>query len=82
MEIENITPDRPSLEPLMSVEQAGRFLQLSPWTVRKWFYAGRIHAVRLGKRVLFEPAELRRLIGANRVTEHISRPRARNSARY
>ena len=54
------------MEPLLSIEQAADLLNVSPWTVRKWVSTHRIRIVRLGRRVLLEPHELRRIIDLGR----------------
>jgi excisionase family DNA binding protein len=50
------------MEPLLSIEEAAHLLGVSPWTVRKWVSTNRIRIVRLGRRVLLEQPELRRII--------------------
>lgn len=54
------------MEPLISVEQAADVLGVSPWTIRKWISTNRIRIVRLGRRVLLEQSELRRIIEGGR----------------
>ena len=53
----------------LDIREAAHQLSLSPWTIRKWIAVGKIKAVRLGSRVLVEPAELRRLIEQGRESE-------------
>jgi len=53
---------------LWNVKEAGTALGLSPWTVRRWIVEGKIIAVRLGRRVLVEPSECRRLVDEGRKT--------------
>ena len=55
------------MEPLLSIEQAADLLGVSPWTVRKWVSTNRVRVVRLGRRVLLEQHELRRIIEAGRI---------------
>jgi excisionase family DNA binding protein len=50
------------METLLSVEQAAVVLGISPWTVRRYVHLGTLKPVRIGRRVLLEGAELRRLI--------------------
>lgn len=47
---------------LLGVKEAGAAIGLSPWTIRKMIRESRLDAVRLGRRVLVEPAALRRLV--------------------
>jgi len=50
------------MEPLVNVNEAAKLLGLSPWTVRKLIASRRLHAVRINRRVLLQPEELRRII--------------------
>jgi len=50
----------------LGIGEAARALGISPWTVRLWLRQGKISPVRLGRRVLIEPAELRRLVAEAR----------------
>jgi len=47
---------------LWNVKEAGAALGLSPWTIRRYITDGKLQTVRLGRRVLVEPAECRRLV--------------------
>ncbi len=55
------------LEPLLSLDDAARLLGRTHWTLRLWAKDGRIQCVRLGRRLMVEPAEIRRLIDAGKV---------------
>ncbi len=57
------------MESLKSIEQTAEVLALSPWTVRAYVRQGKIHAVRLGRRVLIEQSEIQRVIENGRA-EH------------
>jgi excisionase family DNA binding protein len=50
----------------LGIKDAARALSLSPWTVRKYIAKGLIPCVRVGRRVLVEPAELERLLSRSR----------------
>jgi excisionase family DNA binding protein len=50
----------------LGVREAANLLGISPWTVRKYVRHRRIQAVRIGRRVLIEPSELRRIIESGR----------------
>jgi excisionase family DNA binding protein len=51
---------------LVSVPDAAEAVGLSPWTIRQYVRLGKIHVVRIGRRVLIEPSELQRLIDEGR----------------
>jgi excisionase family DNA binding protein len=51
---------------LWNVKEAGNALGLSPWTIRRYITIGKLRTVRLGRRVLIEPAECHRLIEEGR----------------
>lgn len=53
-------------ELLIGVRQAADAVGLSHWTIRQYIRAGKIRAVRIGKRILVEPEELERLVNAGR----------------
>lgn len=54
------------MKALKSVVEAARLLGISTWTVRAWERQGNLNAVRIGRRVLFEEAELERFIAQRR----------------
>lgn len=47
---------------LWNVKEAGSALSLSPWTIRRYISDGKLRTVRMGRRVLVEPAECRRFV--------------------
>jgi len=47
---------------LWNVEEVAKALAISPWTVRSYIRQGRLQPVRVGRRVLFEPAECERFL--------------------
>jgi len=51
---------------LWSVKEAGMALGLSPWTIRRYITDRKLATVRLGRRVLVEPTECRRLVEEGR----------------
>lgn len=55
-----------NLEPLLSIEKAGDLIGISPWTVRHHLRTGKIGSVRIGRRILIEPAEIRRIVEEGR----------------
>jgi excisionase family DNA binding protein len=54
------------IEQLENVESAARALSLSPWTIRAYIRQGKIRPIRIGRRVLIEVSEIRRLIEESR----------------
>ena len=54
------------LSQLLNVRDAAQTLAISPWTLRKYITRGIIPCVRIGGRVLIEPAEIERLIAQSR----------------
>ena len=69
------------MEPLVNVNEAAKLLGLSSWTVRKLIANNRLHAVRINRRVLLQPEELRRIIREGRGDMGpVSEARTSNSA--
>jgi len=58
----------------MGVGDAATVIGLSVWTVRKYIRQGKIRALRIGRRVLVEPAELERLIERGRIGDQRHEP--------
>jgi excisionase family DNA binding protein len=56
---------------LLSVEQAAELLGISPWTVRSYIRQGKLRAVRIGRRVLLEEAELARFVERSRAALNV-----------
>jgi excisionase family DNA binding protein len=54
------------MEPLVNVNEAAELLGLSSWTIRKLIASQRLHAVRINRRVLLQPEELRRIVEEGR----------------
>lgn len=50
------------MKPLYNVAAAAQLLSISPWTVRLYINRGKLHPVRIGRRVLLEEGELERFI--------------------
>jgi Helix-turn-helix domain len=51
-----------SLEPLLRIEEVERIIGRTHWTLRRDIKAGKLKCVRIGRRIMIEPAEIRRLI--------------------
>jgi excisionase family DNA binding protein len=56
------TAERP-----LGLQEAAAFLSTSPTTLRFWVARGMIAHSRLGRRLLFLPSDLQRLVAARRV---------------
>ena len=54
------------METLLTIEKAAQVLGISPWTVRRYITLKKIWPVRIGRRVLLEECELRRIVEAGR----------------
>jgi excisionase family DNA binding protein len=46
----------------IGLKEAAELTGLSHWTLRKYIRTGKLRGIRIGKRVLIEPAELERMI--------------------
>jgi hypothetical protein len=55
-----------ALEPLLKIEDAARLVGRTHWTLRHDVKAGRLKCVRIGRRIMIEPSEIRRLIEEGR----------------
>jgi len=50
--------------------EASEALGISHWTLRRYIREGKIRAVRIGRRVLVEPAELMKLVNQEPGVDH------------
>jgi hypothetical protein len=51
-----------AIEPLLTIDQVATILRRSHWSLRLDFKAGRIRFVRIGRNLMVEPSEVRRII--------------------
>jgi excisionase family DNA binding protein len=51
---------------LLGLKEAAEAVGLSHWTLRQYVREGKVKAIRLGRRVLIEPDELKRLVEQGR----------------
>jgi excisionase family DNA binding protein len=58
--------DSEPLERLLGLNEAGRILGCSYWTLREWTRDGRVPFVRIGRRIMVQESDLRRLIENSR----------------
>jgi hypothetical protein len=54
------------LEPLLKIEDAARLVGRTHWTLRHDVKAGKLRCVRIGRRIMIEQSEIRRLIEQGR----------------
>jgi hypothetical protein len=64
--VNTIVSNNVTLEPLLKIEEAARIVGRTHWTLRHDVRAGKLRCVRLGRRIMIEPAEIRRLIEEGR----------------
>ena len=50
----------------IGLKDAAMAVGLSVWTLRGWIRHGKLRCVRLGRRVMVEPGELRKLVAQGR----------------
>jgi excisionase family DNA binding protein len=50
----------------IGLKEASETLGISHWTLRRYIREGKIRVVRIGRRVLLEPAELAKLVSYGR----------------
>jgi Helix-turn-helix domain len=55
-----------SMEPLLKIEDAARLVGRTHWTLRNDVKVGKLRCVRIGRRIMIEPSEIRRLIEEGR----------------
>lgn len=55
-----------TLEPLLKIEDAAKIVGRTHWTLRADVKAGKVRCVRIGRRIMIEPSEIRRLIEEGR----------------
>jgi excisionase family DNA binding protein len=56
-----------ALEPLLTIDEAARLIGRTHWTLRRDIKTAKIGCVRIGRRIMIEPSEIRRLIEEGRV---------------
>ena len=56
----------PGIERLFTLEEAARILGRSHWTLRLDNKAGRLKCIRIGRNLMVEPSEVRRIIEQGR----------------
>ena len=62
VQTEPATQKLQTIEPLLGIEEAARILGQTHWTLRHFIREGRIRGVRIGRRLMIEPCEIRRFI--------------------
>jgi predicted site-specific integrase-resolvase len=64
--LNTINSSNENLEPLLKIEDAAKLIGKTHWTLRHDIRAGKLRCVRLGRRIMIEPSEIRRLIEEGR----------------
>jgi hypothetical protein len=54
------------LERLLNIDEAARIIGRAHWTLRRDIKVGKLTCVRIGRRIMIEPSEIRRLIEEGR----------------
>ena len=60
--VDTIDSNNVALEPLLKIEEAARIVGRTHWTLRHDIKLGKLKCVRIGRRIMIEPSEIRRLI--------------------
>jgi len=53
-----------SIPSLVNLNEVAKALNVSPHTVRSWVKQRKLHPVRICRRLLFDPAELKRFVSS------------------
>ncbi|MFC1580090.1 helix-turn-helix domain-containing protein [Thermodesulfobacteriota bacterium] len=54
------------VEKIYPVSETAKILNVSSYTVRSWYYQGRLNGIKLGRRVMFAENELQKFIDEGR----------------
>jgi Helix-turn-helix domain len=55
-----------ALEPLLNIDEAAQIIGRAHWTLRRDIRAGKLQCIRIGRRIMIAPSEIRRLIEEGR----------------
>jgi hypothetical protein len=55
-----------AVEALLNIDEAARIIGRAHWTLRRDIKLGKLRCVRIGRRIMIEPSEIRRLIEEGR----------------
>jgi hypothetical protein len=55
-----------ALERLLNIDEVARIIGRAHWTLRRDVKLGKLKCVRIGRRIMIEPSEIRRLIQEGR----------------
>lgn len=64
--VKGVTANNSSLEPLLNIDEAARIIGRAHWTLRRDIKSGKITCVRIGRRIMIEKREIRRVIEEGR----------------
>jgi len=55
-----------ALEALLNIDEAAKIIGRAHWTLRRDISSGKLSCIRIGRRIMIEPSEIRRLIEEGR----------------
>jgi hypothetical protein len=55
-----------AVEALLNIDEVARIIGRAHWTLRRDIKLGKLRCVRIGRRIMIEPSEIRRLIAQGR----------------
>jgi phage regulator Rha-like protein len=61
-----VSASRAALEPLLDIDEVAKIIGRTHWTLRRDIKHGKLTCVRIGRRIVIEPSEIRRLIEEGR----------------
>lgn len=56
---------------LLTVAEAGVFVNLGPWCIRRLIYSGQIPYVKIGRRILLDRKDIEEFIEARKTSNHL-----------
>jgi hypothetical protein len=67
--------DKNGLEHLLDIDQASAVLRISHWSLRRAIKLDHLRCLRIGRRILIEPSELRRVVAVARKAAKVTKAR-------
>lgn len=62
----SVGSDNAALEALLNIDETARLIGRAHWTLRRDIRCGKLRCVRIGRRIMIEASEIRRLIEEGR----------------